>query len=252
MKPAFIPAIIGTALIITRLVPYYSITFAIDFMDKPLDIGFFHPLVKSPILFLFAYLLAVPVQMLALFRPKIMPYAAMLWIVSSAYLLWHQFSYNDATHLVSFWTGLFLLWYLSHDKQAKVARILVRGILLTFLFGGVVGKLTKGYFDGTVIHSIYFIDRNYWTYNLMRSVFNNSSLLAIAEAYSLFIIAIESLGSIATVIPSRWSFAFIGSLFLGIAVMNNWFLFSVVTCPIALSYCGFILSCEPRSAAFTD
>ncbi len=234
------------AMVISRLVPYYIIQDAFEFSNSNLDIGFFTSLFKNNDLFLLLYCLPPIMGILTIFKSALLKPTAIAWIFSSLFLLWHQYSYNDATHVVTFWSGIFTLWLLYHPAEKSNTSIIARLLLIMTLCGGVTGKLTPGYLNGEILYEIYFISRDFWSYNLLRSLFHHQQLPEVALVYSRIILAIECTGILLAFINHRIVFPLIATLFLAIAVLNNWFLFSVVTCPIAIATIGFLISKTPK------
>lgn len=162
-----------------------------------------------------------------------------------ATLCLHQGSYNDVTFCTAFWTSVWGWWYVRRvDRDAPAvlhdkAAFLAHSILAVILLGGAVGKMTSGYWDGAVLYDIYFADRNYWTFNVLRSWFDPAELRSIATWYSRFVILTELLGPIALVILPRRAASLVGMVILfGIALLSNLQLFSVLTCLLSLLAIG--------------
>ena len=49
------------------------------------------------------------------------------------------------------------------------ARVLSRLIISVILLGGAPGKWTAEYWSGEVFYDIYFRDRDFWVFNLLRA-----------------------------------------------------------------------------------
>ena len=100
----------------------------------------------------------------------------------------HQGSYNDVTFLTCFWVSLWCVWYTIKlgtppselIDQSKTFAILI--VSLVFL-GGAVGKWTPGYWSGQVLYEIYFVDRDFWFFNLLRSNLQPEALREFATYY---------------------------------------------------------------------
>ena len=98
------------------------------------------------------------------------------------------------------------------------------------------------------LFEIYFRDRSFWSFDLLRAHFDSAQLLEIAKWYSRGVVVVESLCGFALwALPPRLA-AIVGmSVLTGIAVLSNWDLFSVVSCLIGLSTVG-LLCRRPESA----
>lgn len=160
-------------------------------------------------------------------------------------LLIHLGSYNDVTFMTAFWTFLWLLWYSLRARVDLPQRLFMKGTVLAnlivalILFAGSVGKWTGGYWSGEVLYEIYFAHRDYWCFNALRTVFDESSLRQISCGYSRIVIVTEGLGALGLVLlPRRWGAILGSSLLLGIALFSNILLFSVVLSLIGLMTVG--------------
>src|SRR6185436_469088 len=84
---------------------------------------------------------------------------------SSAVLLLHQDTHNDATFVTSFWAGVWFLWFVSQmhredDSFVAHARSLALCVVAMIFWGGFVGKLTPEYWSGQVLADI-FMEQNF-------------------------------------------------------------------------------------------
>ena len=64
------------------------------------------------------------------------------------------------------------------------------------LLGGAVGKWTAEYWSGEVFYDIYFRDRDFWVFNLIRENFEAETTREIATWYSRNIIVIETVAGL--------------------------------------------------------
>lgn len=145
----------------------------------------------------------------------------------------HQGSYNDVTFLTCLWASLWTLWLaLKLDTPATnllpLARTFAMLVVSLFFLGGAVGKWTPGYWSGQVLYDIYFVDRDYWFFNLLRSRLDAEPLREFATAYSRLVIIIESACAGLWLLPPRFSGAIGGAVLCGIALLSNVLLFSVM------------------------
>ncbi len=170
------------------------------------------------------------------------------WIGISV-LCVHQASHNDMTFTTAWWTSLWSVWYVHHlgdtDENAMLRRaaFLSRAIISVILLGGAVGKWTAEYWSGEVFYDIYFRDRDFWVFNLLRARFEPETLREIATWYSRNVIVVETVAGLGLwMLPPKWA-ALTGVVLLtSIALFSNFLLFSVLACLIALSAVGFFVA----------
>lgn len=180
--------------------------------------------------------------------------AAGVGLASLSILCLHQGTYNDMTFVTAWWCALWSLWLsvrMEHDDPDQLmdkAAHLGQLILAVVLLGGAVGKWTGEYWSGQVLYDIYFVDRDYWFFNFLRSTLETDDLRRVATWYSRLVVASETLGSILIwTLPTRFS-ALVGVLiFFSIAAMSNFWLFSVLNPLIALSAVGFLVRSRTTS-----
>ncbi|MCG8652199.1 MAG: hypothetical protein MI861_20335 [Pirellulales bacterium] len=160
----------------------------------------------------------------------------------------HQTSYNDVTFVTAWWTSLWSVWYVHHMDDADQTAMLRRAALLSrliismIMLGGAVGKWTSEYWSGEVFYDIYFRDRDFWLFNLLRRHCENDTLHVIAKWYSRHVIVTETVaGFFLWLLPPRWA-ATIGVVLLAsIALLSNFLLFSVLMSLIGLASVGFFV-----------
>ncbi|MCC9642751.1 hypothetical protein LOC71_10740 [Rhodopirellula sp. JC740] len=174
--------------------------------------------------------------------------SAITWLAATV-MLWHQGSYNDMTFVTFWWCSLWAFWYCTRldvdsarELQRKASR-LSRVIVSVVLLGGAAGKWTPEYWSGEVLWEIYFVDRDFWVFNWLRSTFETETLRTIATAYSRKVVLVEAIGGLGIwLLPPRWA-AIIGAcVFTFIALFSNFMLFSVLCPLIGLSLAGWIPS----------
>ncbi|ELP31231.1 hypothetical protein [Rhodopirellula baltica] len=172
--------------------------------------------------------------------------AAVTWI-SATVMIWHQGSYNDMTFVTFWWCSLWAFWYTTrleidtpeelYRKAGRLSRVIVSVVLL----GGASGKWTAEYWSGDVLWEIYFLDRDFWVFNWLRSSFDGETLRNIATIYSRKVVLVETVAGFAVwLLPARWA-AIIGAVvFTSIALFSNFMLFSVLSPLIGLSLAGWM------------
>jgi len=168
------------------------------------------------------------------------------WI-SASILLVHQGSYNDMTFVTVWWCNVWALWFASRmdvdapetllQKSALVSRVLLSVVLL----GGAAGKWTGEYWSGEVFFEIYFRDRDFWLFNLLRGRFDTESLRLISTYYSRTVVVLETVGGLTLwCLPRRVAAIAGATIFAGIALLSNFWLFSVLGPLIGLSLVGLV------------
>ncbi|MFT5299489.1 MAG: hypothetical protein ACI87E_001575 [Mariniblastus sp.] len=164
----------------------------------------------------------------------------------------HQGSYNDATFVTCFWVSLWCVWYttridspraLAHGQTFAIA------IISMIFLGGVVGKLTPGYWSGQMLYEIYFVDRDFWLFNILRSNFETETLREIATYYSRIVIITEASCALLWLLPKKVAASAALSVLLGLTLFSNVNLFSVTFCLIGL--CLFVLH-EPAATGHSQ
>jgi hypothetical protein len=171
--------------------------------------------------------------------------AMMICFLASTVMLLHQGSYNDMTFTTVWWCNVWAMWYVwrmdidSPNELWRKASFLSRLMISVVLLGGAVGKWTGEYWSGEVFYEIYFRDRDFWVFNALRSWLDTDSLQWAAMAYSRKVILIETVGGLGIwLLPSRWAAIAGVVIFSSIAILSNFFLFSVLGPLIGLSIAG--------------
>ncbi|MEM6779530.1 MAG: hypothetical protein AAF670_17885 [Planctomycetota bacterium] len=166
----------------------------------------------------------------------------------------HQGSYNDMTFLTAWWCGLWGLWVGSRldvdapERLLAKASLVGRVMLSIVLLGGAVGKWTDEYWSGQVLYEIYFVDRDFWTFNFVRRVADAEVQRQIATIYSRFVITLESVGGLTLwLCRPRWASIGGAAIFGSIAVFSNFNLISVIAPLVMLS-----IACWPMAAERAD
>ncbi|MFK7767357.1 MAG: hypothetical protein AB8B55_09060 [Mariniblastus sp.] len=155
----------------------------------------------------------------------------------------HQGSYNDVTFLTSFWVSVWCAWFTMRIEDAEevlMAKAKTFGLLIASLIflGGAAGKWTPEYWSGEVFYEIYFIDRDYWAFNFLRTQFEGEGLRNVATYYSRMVIIIETLCAFLWLLPVKAGSAIALVVLFGIALFSNVNLFSVVFCLFGLMLVG--------------
>lgn len=183
---------------------------------------------------------------------------SLLTLAGTTVLCLHQASYNDMTFVTAWWTAVWSLWYVHHLSDADQARMLRRAAFLSrliisvMLLGGAAGKWTAEYWSGEVLYDIYFRDRDFWLFNLLRENLQPETLREVATWYSRQVVATETIAGLGLwLLPARWA-ATVGVVLLtAIALLSNFLLFSVLLSLIGLAAVGFFVKSEKASADST-
>lgn len=165
----------------------------------------------------------------------------------------HQGSYNDMTFATAWWTSLWSLWLarrLQRDQTDELltrAAFLSRCIISMILLGGAVGKWTSEYWSGQVLYEIYFVDRDFWFFNLLRRFLEPESLRFVATWYSRQVIIVETICGLGLwLLPARWAAAVAILVLTSIVVFSNINLASVLLSLIGLAAIGLFVGQPPR------
>lgn len=155
----------------------------------------------------------------------------------------HQGSYNDVTFLTCFWVSLWCVWYtlkLGSPTRELIGQSQTFAILILSLIflGGAVGKWTPGYWSGQVLYEIYFVDRDFWFFNLLRANLQPEALREFATYYSRLVIMAEAACALLWLLPVKLAGGIALTMLAGIALLSNTHLFSVTLC-----LCGLAIVC---------
>ena len=203
------------------------------------------------------YLLPLGIALWGLARrsPQLYQLTLGAFALSSLCLLLHQATYNDATFVTTMWTAAIALWFARRpcadpNAPAKLAQLTQMLIGMLFI-GGFAGKLTPGYLSGATLHEIYFVARDHWSFNLARSVLEPDQLPVAAMAYSHFVLVCEALLASLPLWPARRALPFAMIGLIGLTLLNNFLLLSVVLGPLTLAACAMTLLRMNRSTVRT-
>lgn len=259
--PTHEPVTINRAILAHRIVQtglFLGLVWKWDFFSKsvrvyttiPLADEFFPVWLQSTWVLAITFLMtvgAIIVNWFSASRP-VQIGCSVVTLLGATVLCLHQGSYNDMTFVTTWWVSVFSLWFVwnlaAEDQDALMRRaaLLSRMILSVILLGGAIGKWTSEYWSGAVFYDIYFVDRDFWVFNLLRENFDGQTLREIATWYSRKVIVVETLaGFCLWLLPPRWA-AVIGMVLLAsIALLSNFLLFSVLTCLIGLAAVGLLV-----------
>lgn len=223
----------------------YFVGCAVVYRDIPIFDPFFPGWLRSLFVAEVAFGAAVVASFSILFfrmRPALIG-LSLTTLAGTAILSIHQLSYNDVTFMCCAWTSLWCTWFATRVNE-PLESVFPRAvwlshlILSTIFIGAAIGKLTPGYWSGQVLYEIYFVDRDFWTYNLLRNWFDQDALRAIAAGHSQMVVVAELICGCLWLMPARLASALAIVMLSGIALSNNVLLFSVVSCLLALALVG--------------
>jgi hypothetical protein len=215
--------------------------------------GFFPNWLSNPIVL--AAMIAVPVVLgilIMFIRTRwALRLQAFVTLACMFVLCIHQGSYNDVTFLTCFWAAAWCAWYttrLGDPEQELLAKGKTLGLLIISMIflGGAVGKWTPGYWSGEVLYEIYFVDRDFWFFNLLRARMEPEALRDFATCYSRMVVITETACAFLWLLPPKVGSAIALIVFLGIAIFSNVYLFSVMFCLFGLTIVGMHES-KPRT-----
>jgi hypothetical protein len=223
----------------------YFVVFARVYYDWPLRQQFFPAFLESATTFAVSYVAAVAALAGLLFRATVLVRRLLSVIAVGAVsiLCVHQGSYNDATFTTSWWAILWSVWFAGRvDDGASTldrAAWLARGIVAMILLGGAVGKWTDEYWSGQVLYEIYFLDRQFWLFDLLRNTYDATVLREIATWYSRGILVLESAAGLTLwLFPPSAAAITGGAIFICMTVFSNSLLASVTLSMVGLSAVG--------------
>ena len=216
----------------------------------PLQDAFFPSWLQSVITVRIAYLgcvAAIGINLLTGDR-RLQQACAFATLLGSSILCVHQASYNDMTFVTAWWSSLWAVWYVRRLDDADQATLLRRAAFLSrliismILLGGAAGKWTAEYWSGEVFYDIYFRDRDFWVFNLLRENFDQETLRTMAAWYSRKVVLLETIaGACLWSFPPRWAAATAILILTSIALFSNFLLFSVLSSLIGLAAVGFFV-----------
>lgn len=212
------------------LAPLY-LTFA---QHMPLEFPDFPGLFTTPRIAAFCYL--APLGTLgALLRPTAaaMRLVALLFVGCATVMLLHVDSYNDATFLVGFWLGLWLLWLSGRAARADAETVEdAAGLLVcigSFLFlGGVVGKLHAAWWNGEVIAHVLVDERTYWFFPWVRDHLSAPEQLHLSRWLARIGLTFELTAVASVLLPIRAGLLTLTAASLGVIACAGWTLASVL------------------------
>ena len=226
-----------------------------DRMNETLPIidTFFPVFFRTQLVARVAYLLACSGCLIALFsqQQKHLIAATILMLVNLVLLTIHQSAFNDVTFMCCSWASMWCVWIATRLNEPFVSlfprAVFLSHVILSLVFlGGAVGKVTEGYWSGQVLYDIYFEKRDFWFYNMFRAALSVEQLREAATWHSRMVIIGEFVCCFLWLMPPRWASILAILILCGIALTNNFLLFSVVTCLIGLAIVGLH---QPKSKA---
>lgn len=227
-----------------------------SYLSIPLHQAFFPAPFASSSLLLVSYLGVLATLVIAAVTETRVVRTVACWssLVLTSVLCVHQGSYNDMTFATAWWTSLWSVWVagrIDRDEPGWLlsrAAFLSRCIISMILLGGAVGKWTSEYWSGQVLYEIYFVDRDFWFFNLLRQSFEPESLRIAATWYSRNVIVVETVCGLGLwLLPARWAATIAMLVLTSIVVFSNVNLFSVLLSLIGLAAVGLLV--VPRSGA---
>ena len=247
--------VVGLLLSLLWRVNYFYIA-AKAYIDLPIQDTFFPAPLQWASVSIAAYGLAIASLGLNLFtrnRYQLKIQALVTWL-SLTILCLHQHSFNDMIFHATWWTslwGVWMAWQLAQPTSERLidrAAFLSHVILSVVFLGAGIGKATAGYWSGEVMFEIFFADRNYWFFNLFRDHFDEPALRTIACWYSRMVMSTEIACGAIWLLPKKLASFSVIPVLCGIALFSSTYLFSVVSCLLALALVGLH---EPRSKCAT-
>ena len=166
--------------------------------------------------------------------------------LSSALLLLHQDSANDATFETSFWVGAWLVWFTWSMRRSDAdflahARSLALCVVAIQFCGGFVGKLTSEYWSGQVLADMFMQQTQGLAASWVRAHFDEATIRIWFQWISKCLIVGEGALALAPLLPYRLV-CYTGIPFmLSFALFKTWMIYSVLSCLVGLLIAGWLL-----------
>jgi hypothetical protein len=233
-----------------------------DALVWPLDHAAFPSPLRSAPLILAVYLapaLVLPVLVWA--RERLVRAASLLMVGCAFVACLHLETCNDATFVTSFWSGLWLCWFVHSRSRARAAgdsaagdsaardearfyRI-ARGLVHLFVgmvfLGGVVGKLTGEYGSGEAFFRLYFRDNSAWPYPWLKGTLWPETFRAMATWFTSAAVACETMLAAAPILPTRVVLVVGAGTILSMMSAWTFHLASVLSSLLGLMVCAELL-----------
>ena len=216
-------------------------------VSHPMVNDFFPVFFRSALVAQVAYLL--PLLALCVFvtrRRALFCGAAVVMTLSSALLLLHQDSANDATFETSFWVGAWLVWFSFSMRRCDAefflhARSLALCVVAIQFCGGFVGKLTSEYWSGQVLADMFMEQKQGLAASWVRAHFDEATIRIWFQWISKCLIVGEGALALAPLLPYRLV-CYTGIPFmLSFALFKSWMIYSVLSCLVGLLIAGWVL-----------
>ncbi len=246
---------LGIFLSLVWKLTYFRLLFEV-YKNIPVNDDFFPAVFRSEFVLASAYVMAAVMSLWGIVSSStaVNRFQSVALLVANAVLCWHQGSYNDVTFCTAFWASAWCVWYSLRievddratllEKSAMLAHLIVAVIFL----GGDMGKMTPGYWNGSVLYDIYFVDRDFWLFNALRQFLSEDQLHWLAMWYSRFVTASELTGAVVLVLlPRRWASVAGMVILCGVGMLSNFMLFSVLFSLIGLTAVGLLTSGSTQS-----
>jgi len=212
----------------------------VQVIHYPFVMDFFPPFLRSPLVLQFFYFLPV-IALWAIFKPNLfyLTFSGVLMLISSAILLLHQDTHNDATFLTSFFVAAWFLWFVRQMPRLTWetlihAKSLGLCIIAVIFWGGFIGKLTPEYWGGSVFTNIFLMQDYGWMVQLMHKFFSEEFIRWFFFWSSKMIIVGEGILTLAPILPFTFIFYLGIVLMVSISFVRTWMIFSVLFCLIGL------------------
>lgn len=185
---------------------------------------------------------------------RLQRYCCYATLLGTTVLCLHQATYNDMTFVTAWWASVWAVWFVHRIDDPDRDLVLDRGaflgrlIISVILLGGAAGKWTSEYWSGEVFYDIYFRDRDYWVFNLLRDRYDEATLRTLACWYSRKVVLLETFAGVTLwALPPRWAAVIAITILVSIALLSNLLLFSVLLSLIGLASVGLLVGQSGRS-----
>lgn len=191
--------------------------------------------------FYFLPLIIVPMLFLRRSRQIYLRISAFLMVLCPLVLNLHIDTCNDATFVTSFWAGLWLLWFVFHQKNLSHAKTLAVGVVSIIFWGGFVGKLTPEYWNGQVMTQILQDSGDKQLLGQILFPVTPETRETFMLWFSRFSIVTEAVLACSFLWPVRLAFILLCGSLVGFCLFSSWKILSVLSCLVGLMLAAWLL-----------
>jgi hypothetical protein len=184
---------------------------------------------------LFYFLPAFLVPFLFFRRDIYLRISAVVMVVCAAVLNLHINTCNDATFVTSFWSALWLLWFICQKNPLPHAKMLAMCVLGMIFWGGFIGKLTPEYWNGQVMTQILIAGGDKTLLGKivlpLSTVVRDNVMMWLGR----LVIIIEGVLALSPLLPVRFVLFLLCVIVAGFCLFSTWTILSVLSSLVGLA-----------------